>query len=74
MQTEKTNIFNRKVSVFSKATDTTPIATTTILQAVTSQKIIGKVEEYRNTGDKALNYQYLALSRPEHSANEKMKL
>lgn len=54
MQTEKINIFTRNVSVFAKATDTTPIATTTILQAVTSQKIISEVEEYRNTGDKTL--------------------
>lgn len=54
MQTEKINIFNRNVSVFAKATDTTPIATMTISQAVTSQKVIIKVEEYRSTGDKTL--------------------
>lgn len=54
MQVKKINIFNSKVSVFGKATDTIPIATATILQAVTSQKVISKVEEYRNTGDKTL--------------------
>jgi hypothetical protein len=54
MQTGKTNIFTRNVSVFAKATDTVPIATATILQAVTSRKIISKVGEYRRTGDKAL--------------------
>lgn len=54
MQTERTNIFTRRVSVFAKATDTKPIATATLLQAVTSQKVIRKVEEYRNSGDKSL--------------------
>jgi hypothetical protein len=54
MQTEKINIFNRRVSVFAKAADTSSVATATILQATTSQKIISKVEEYRKTRDKAL--------------------
>lgn len=62
MQSQKTNIFNRKVSVFEKATDTAPIATATILQVITSQKIIRKVEEYRKTGDKALKLSILCFT------------
>ena len=54
MQTNKINIFNHKVSVFSKVTDIYPLMTATIMDVLMDDKIKDKVEEYRRTGNKKI--------------------